>query len=355
MADVLIEALRSGKLSAVRAAIKAAPEKARHARNVVEAGRRAFQKAFELLQKNGADLNAIWRGYRPLHALLQEDAHAAAGKPTPERLACLDWLLQHGADPEQLGAWPAARAIIIAAFVGEPEYVKRLKKAGAKMDGFAAAASGDLKSVEKALRQHPEFARARDSGGLTALQCAAGSRYPGANTLDIARLLLDAGADLKAKTKSWNHDVDAMYFAASSKNKAMFELFLNRGGDPTEALVHALWGPGEEFAEIALAHGAEPDRAVAEGKPLLNHLIQWGQIKPALWLLTFGASPNIADPKQAWTAAHQAASRGNARMMRAVIDAGADLARRDKQGYTPPAIARIAGRAKLLEMMGALR
>jgi len=297
MADELIEALRSGKLPAVRAAIKADPAKAQHPRYVVEAGRLAFQEAFELLWKSGADLNAIWRGYRPLHALLQEDPHAAAGKPTPERLACLDWLLRHGADPEQLAAWPAARAIIIAAFVGQPEYVKRLKKAGAKMDGFAAAALGDLKSVEKTLRQRAEFARERDSGGLTALQCGAGSRYPGANTLDIARLLLDAGADLDAKTKSWSHDVDAMYFAASSKNKAIFELFLDRGGDSTEALVHALWGPGEEFAELAIAHGAEPDRAIAEGKPLLNHLIQWGQIKPALWLLKIGASPNIADSK----------------------------------------------------------
>lgn len=351
MADALIEALRSGKLSAVRAAIRADPEKARHARNVAEAGRLAFQKAFELLHKNGADLNAIWRGYRPLHALLQEDPHAAAGKPSPERVACLNWLLEHGADPEQLGAWPAARAIIIAAFVGEPEYVSRLKKAGAKMDGFAAAALGDRKLVEKTLRQRPEFARERDSGGLTALQCAAGSRYPGAKTLDIARLLLDAGADLKAKTKSWNHDVDAMYFAASSKNKAIFGLFLDRGADSTEALVHALWGPGEEFAELAIAHGAEPDRAVAEGKPLLNHLIQWGQIKPALWLLNLGASPNIADSKEGWTAAHQAASRGNARMMRAVLDAGADLTRRDNRGCTPLAIAKVAGRKQLMEMM----
>jgi hypothetical protein len=27
-------------------------------------------------------------------------------EPTAKRLACLEWLLKHGADPEQLGAWP---------------------------------------------------------------------------------------------------------------------------------------------------------------------------------------------------------------------------------------------------------
>jgi ankyrin repeat protein len=351
MADALIEALRSGKLLAVREAIKANPEKARHARAVVEAGHLAFQKACELLLKNGADPNAMWCHYRPLHALLQEDPHKAAGKPSAERLACLDWLLQHGADTEQLAAWPAARAIVIAAFVGQPEYVRRLKKAGAKIDGFAAAALGDRKLVERALTKDSAFTKARDHGGLTALQCAAGSRYPGADTLEIARLLLDAGADLRAKTKSWDHEIDAMYLASSSKNKAVFELFLDRGADPTEALTHALWGAGEEFAELAIAHGAEPDRATTDGKPLLNHLIQWGQVQPALWLLAQGASPNIADAKQGWTAAHQAASRGNERVMRAVLKAGADLTRRDKQGQTPLAIAQISGRAKLVELM----
>src|SRR2546421_3368741 len=102
----LIEAIRSGDLKAVRAAIAADPKGARGARAVGAAGGRAFQGALELLVKAGADLNAAFRNYRPLHALLQEDPHAAGGKPSAERLACLEWMLAHGADPEQLGAWP---------------------------------------------------------------------------------------------------------------------------------------------------------------------------------------------------------------------------------------------------------
>src|SRR4051812_48917956 len=113
MAD-LIDAIRSGDVKKVKAAIAADPRAARGARAVGEAGRLAFQSALELLVKAGADLNAAFRNYRPMHALLQDEPHAAAGKPSPERLACLEWLLQHGADPEQLGAWPAARAIVIA-------------------------------------------------------------------------------------------------------------------------------------------------------------------------------------------------------------------------------------------------
>jgi ankyrin repeat protein len=266
-------------------------------------------------------------------------------------LACLEWLLDQGADPEQLGAWPPARAIIIAAFVGAPEYVKRLRKAGARMDGFAGAALGDEKLLKKTLRAHPEFARERDAGGLTALQCAAGSRCPG-SAVEVARLLIEAGADVRARTQSWSHEVDAIYFAASAKNKALFELLLEHGADASEALGPALWNASVDFAELALAHGADPDRAVTEGKPLLNHLIRWGQIRQALWLLERRANPNLPD-ERGWTAVHQAASRGNERMMRAVLQAGGDLTRRDKSGDTPMDIAEAMGRGKLIALMAA--
>lgn len=351
MASELIQALRAGKLASVRAAMKADPKEAKRPRAIVEAGRLAFKQAMALLHRNGGDLNASWRGYRPLHALIQEEPHAAGGKPSAERLACLEWLLEHGADPEQPGAWPPARAIIIAAFVGMPEYVKRLRKAGARIDGFAGAALGDEKLVKKTLRDRPDFARDRDTGGLTALQCAAGSRFSGAS-VEIARLLIEAGADVCARTQSWGHEVDAAYFAASAKNKALFELLLKNGADATEALVPALWNATPEFAELALAYGADPDRAVAEGNPLLNQLIRWGQIRQTLWLLGRRANPNLPDGR-GWTAVHQAASRGNERMMRAVLEAGGDLTRQDKSGATPLDIAKAMGRGKLVALMAA--
>ena len=42
----------------------------------------------------------------------------------------------------------------------------------------------------------------------------------------IARLLIDAGAEVGALTRSWAQDVNAAYFAAGTKNKAMFDLLL---------------------------------------------------------------------------------------------------------------------------------
>lgn len=328
---------------------------------VVEAGRLADLASLKRLHAAGADLNASWRQYRALHALIQERPHgeseANADAPPPAaRLECLDWLLAHGADPEALGAWPPARALVVAAFVGEEAYVKRLLAGGAREDGFTFAATGAEKKLRAALAKDPDLARARDAGGLTVLQIAVGSRLGrrdralDARLTTICGLLLEAGADPNALTRSWGKCVDAAYFAVGGP-LARLALLLDRGADPHRALVSAAWRkePFEEAA-LCLSRGADPDRALADRRPILNELIRWGQIPQALWLLSKGASPNVPDGR-GWTAVHQAASRGNARLLTAVLANGGDRARRDAAGATPLDVARAMGKRAMAELL----
>src|SRR5439155_21886168 len=112
-------------------------------------------------------------------------------------------------------------------------------------------------------------------------------------------------------------------------------------------LSNPVWASTYELAEAALAHGGSIDRAIANHKPLLNDMICWGQIPQTMWLLERGASPNIADAR-GWTAVHQAASRGNARMLQAVLDAGGDPRRHDNEGNPPRALARAEKIAAML-------
>jgi len=257
-------------------------------------------------------------------------------------------MLAHGADPEELGGWPLARGIVVAAFSGQPAFIDLLIHAGARIDGFAAAALGNQEAVQKAIRTDRSFPTARDHGGLTALQCAAGCRMGGAATVAIVRMLLDAGAEVNAQTKSWSNMVDAVYFAAGRMNRPVFDLLLARGADPTSALSTALWAGACELADSALSYGAVADRAVANGKPLLNDLIRWGRHQQAFWLLERHASPNVADSR-GWTAVHQAASRGNERLLRAVLAAGGDPRRPDQDGNLPRDLAKSEKLASLLD------
>jgi ankyrin repeat protein len=352
----VIELIRARNLSALRTAIEANPKDAEHPRAILEASRVAWKDGIRLLLAAGADPNAAWRNYRPIHALMQEDPHRAGSAPARTRVSCLRFLLSHGADPEQHGAWPSARALVIAAFQGERQYVAELLKAGARQDGFTAAALGDVEGVRRAIEEDGHFPSARDGGRLTALQCCAGSRMgrndpqAAANLLAAATLLLNHGADVNAKTKSWDHDVDAIYFASASGQREIYMLLLDRGANADAALISAMWRGNMEFAAIALRKGADVDRAQDGGRPLLNQLVRWGQIQPALWLLDRGASPNIPDAR-GWTAVHQAASRGNERMMQALLKAGADLAIKDAEGRRPVDVARAMKKPRIVQLL----
>lgn len=312
--------------------------------------------ALQSLVARGGDVNASYRNYRPLHALIQEEPHARPqGKVERKRLTCMTWLLEHGADPDALGAWPNARAILVAAFVGVREYVELLQKAGARVDLHVEAALGELAAAKKRLAREPGLADARDEGGLTPLQCCAGSRLfqddpRGARRLrEVATLLLDAGADPRARVRSWGHDVDASYFANGARHVEMFELLLARGADANAALVSAAWHEDKRFAEAALRAGARPDEAREGDKPILNELVRWGQVAQALWILEHGASPNAADAR-GWTALHQAVSRGNERLVSALLAAGGDPRRKDAEGITPFEMAVAKGKPKLIRL-----
>ena len=325
---------------------------------MIQAAGRGSQKELARLKREGADLNASWRGYRALHSLIQEESHASPRPPSRARLAYLQWLLANGADPEQLGAWPPARAILIATWTGEPAYVDALRRSGAVVDGFVAAALGDRRRVEGCLKKDRAFALRRDNAGWTALQCCCASRMGSSdptarrNLLAIAKRLLDHGADVTARIKSWSHDVDACGFAVASGRRDILKLLLERGAGATAALTPAVWRNDREAAEIALRFGARIDRARDGTKPLLNQMIRWGQVKQALWLLEKGASPNTPD-ERGWTAAHQAASRGNERLMKAVLEAGGDLSRKDHEGRTPRDIASRMRRPKMAALLTA--
>lgn len=345
MPDKFIEALRAGNAAAVKSLLATNPALASKAQYVTEAGRLGDLQFMKLLKSAGADLNALFRGYRAMHALIQEKPHGGETDASADRLACLAWMLQNGADPELPAAWPPSRAILVAAFQGSEEFVHLLKKHGAKIDGFVHCALGDMTAVRKIIKKDPGFVTARDQGVITGLHCACASRMDSKdakirkNLHEIITLLLDAGADPNLKVKGWSHELDAAYFITNTGDLERFRILLDAGANATEAIRSALWNAPSEFWELALERGARFDVVAPGALPILNDLIRWGQFTPATWMLQKGADPNIPD-ERGFTAVHQAASRQNVNILKSVLAAGGDPERKNKDGQTPRMLAK---------------
>ena len=320
---------------------------------MMNAGRLAWLPGLRLLVAKGGDLNASFKNYRGLHALIQERPHAGA-RATPARIACLKWMVDHGADPEQLAAWPQARALVVAAFVGDTAYVDALRDAGARIDVFTASALGDAGRVKKLLAKDPSLAAARDGGLLTALQCCAGSKMGAGDPavakglLECARVLVAAGADVNALTQSWGHKVSVSYFVIRSGQIDMLTLLLDNGLDTTSAVATAAWEGRGDILDLLIARGADLTRARDDNRPVLNELVRWGQFSLARLYLSKGGPVNQPDDR-GWTSMHQAVSRGNVKMLKDLLVAGGDAHRADHDGRTPRGMAKKSGRAELLQ------
>lgn len=106
-----------------------------------------------------------------------------------------------------------------------------------------AVRAGDMREVQKLIAANRGMVNIRNELGSTPLHIAAGN-----SAADIARLLLDKGADLNAKD---NNGATPLHIAAFSGHKANVELFLAQGAN-----VHARDNNGKtarDYAEASLS------------------------------------------------------------------------------------------------------
>ena len=122
---------------------------------------------------------------------------------------------------------------------------------------FAAAAGGDIATLREAVDKDPSLVNATEWDSATLLHDAVGQKH-----LDVARYLLDKGADVNAVTKD---GLTPLHMAAQNGDIAMIMLLLEPGRktkiDPIDSkgwtpLDRAVkWGH-PETAEFLRQHGA---------------------------------------------------------------------------------------------------
>lgn len=269
---------------------------------------------------------AGWSVMRPSAQTVQ------AVQPTKAAVAALPTTLvealQPKAEPLQketpVAPDPALQQLIAAVRAGDAETVSTLLAAGVDIDTVGSAAH-------------------------VLLPIAAKEGY-----LEIAQLLLDAGADVHSTMDGQKPggapliQASALQYAASWGHLDVAELLLARGADPNQAehrlgdvpLHDAAWFNRADIVQVLLDNGAVVDqRRMVDGMTPLHLAANNSSVEAAEALLEAGADVNLVEDQAGRPALNIALTSNRVTLIndtvRLLLDAGADVNIASDWGTTP--------------------
>jgi ankyrin repeat protein len=153
----------------------------------------------------------------------------------------------------------------------------------------------------------------------------------------IVRLLVDSGADVKAKD---NRGKTVLHWAAERGNEAMVRLLVDSGAD-VEAKDNHGWtvlrwaaeGGNEAIVRLLVERGADVKAKDNRGKTVLHWAAERGNEAMVRLLVDLGADIEVKD-NRGKTVLHWAAEGGNEATVRLLVERGADVKAKDNHGKT---------------------
>ena len=235
---------------------------------------------------------------------------------------------------------------------------------GWRDEAFDAVREGDVAALETVLSSHPGVVSLRTESGTPLLHLAAERDH-----VDVARRLLDAGAEVEAEAP-WGQT--AFEWAANMGSEATAALLEDRGAERQGLWTAAALGRLDEVeACFDSSGGLEPgagrsprpgadlsgwteDSAFLVGDPVSDACYiacRNGSVDVARFLLNRGADPDARGYFGA-SALHWAAINGHEDVVQLLLEAGADRHLRDPEfDATPAGWAREGGQDHLVEIL----
>ncbi|XP_072900509.1 uncharacterized protein [Hemitrygon akajei] len=218
----------------------------------------------------------------------------------------------------------------------------------------SAAHTGNLEVVQLLLARQAEL-ETQDDRGRTPLITAARMGHA-----RVLHCLMAHGADVNhADREGWT----ALRAAAWGGHAEAVSVLLEASGAQVDsadaegrtALRAAAWGGHEDIALALLQHGADVNRADREGRTPLIAAAYMGHRQMAEILLQHGARINHCDcdGRSALSVAALCvpASRGYAGVVGLLLDWGAEVGQRDRDGLSPLLLAALEGHADVVELL----
>jgi uncharacterized protein len=157
-----------------------------------------------------------------------------------------------------------------ALYAGRTDEARALASARSDLDVFEAAAIGDVERLRSLLAADPALAGAWSEDGFTALHFAAFFGHP-----DAAKLLVERGADLEARSTNTQFALDAapLHSASAAGQLEVCEVLLDAGADVNAvqhggytALLDAAANGNSELVALLIERGADRTARLDDGR-----------------------------------------------------------------------------------------
>ncbi len=216
---------------------------------------------------------------------------------------------------------------------------------------LAAAAKGDNDAVRELLAKGAKPGRA-GAEGMTPLMVAAQHGHA-----EVARTLVDAGADVNAKRSGPERGRTALIDAAWSGRTEIVRQLLAKRAEPNAkaedgatALTGAALRGYTEIVRLLLVAKADPNARADDGRAPLHEAAKEGHGPEVEALLRRGADPNATN-EAGVTPLMLAAFGGHAEVASMLLAWGADVNRTSRSGSTALRDARSRGHAALVDLL----
>jgi ankyrin repeat protein len=162
--------------------------------------------------------------------------------------------------------------LLQALYEGKTDEARAIAATRSDLDVFEAAAIGDVSRLRVLLDDDACLGTAWSEDGFTPLHFAAFFGHP-----EAARLLVDRGADLEARSTNQQFALDAapLHSASAAGQREVCEVLLDAGADVNAvqhggytALLDAAANQNEELVEFLLERGADRTARLDDGRGL---------------------------------------------------------------------------------------